>query len=192
MIAKDNVGQEKQSETITFNTGIYLYNNGDECTSVTGGWQKIYKSGNKTVKRAKSSTLNLTKTSNFLDFYVNGEGITTSTAVEGCCGGAIGIANRLKIENYKYMNTKIAVGLAFYNGACTCGMVMNDDNSSYLAPTETVVDYGLIAYSNGTNTPKNFRWDISHFKGQYSPAIYLQSSENYLSWSNIYEVYLIK
>lgn len=192
VIAKDNVGQEKQSEIIKFHTGIYLYNKGDECSSVTGGWRKIYKSGGESTKRAKTSAVNLDKYDDNLDFYINGEGITTSIAVDPCCGGAIGITNRIKIENYKYMNTKIAVGLAQYNGNSICGMVMDSDNITYLAPTETEEDFGLIAYSSGTDTPKTFTWDISHFKGNYSPAIYLQSKENKLSWSNIHAVWLIK
>lgn len=192
VIAKDNVGQEKQSETIKFNTGIYLYKNGNEYTEVTGGWQKIYKIQHKATKRAKSSAVNLVKEDEYLGFYINGEGIATSTAVGYQCGATVGISNRLKIENYKYMNTKIAVGLYSYNSDSTCGMVMDGDGITYLAPTETEVDYGLIAYSNGTDTPKNFRWDILHFKGQYSPAIFLQSRENKLSWVDIYEVYLIK
>lgn len=173
-------------------SGYKLYKNGNEYTEVTGGWQKIYKIQHKATKRAKSSAVNLVKEDEYLGFHINGEGIATSTAVGYQCGATVGISNRLKIENYKYMNTKIAVGLYSYNSDATCGMVMDGDGITYLAPTETEVDYGLIAYSNGTDTPKNFRWDISHFKGQYSPAIYLQSRENKLSWADIYEVYLIK
>ncbi len=192
VIAKDEVGLEKQSETIRINTGLRLYNNGDECISVTGGWKKIYKAGIRDVKVAKSNTLNLRKENSFLDFYVQGEGITTSIATSACTGGAIGTNSRLQIENYKYMKTKLAVGLSEYNSDAICGMVMDADNLSNLTDNETKEDFGIIAYSSGTDTPKTFTWDISRYKGEYSPGIYLQSKENILSWTNIYEVYLLK
>ena len=42
IIAINNVGMQTTSEKIKFNTGMYLFNNGDECTEITGGWQGAY------------------------------------------------------------------------------------------------------------------------------------------------------
>ena len=42
IVAVNNVGLQTTSEKIKFNTGMYLFNNGDECTEVTGGWQGAY------------------------------------------------------------------------------------------------------------------------------------------------------
>ena len=186
MIAKDNAGQEKQSETITFNTGIYLYNNGDECTSVTGGWQKIYKGVGPDYAIPSASSLKLSKNDKYMVFTISNE------------HGAIGPTNKIDISNYKFMCTTMTAKLINYNMDSVCLLAMDNEDKHYVGPEGDWVNGNFktsykICYENPITSKQNFKWNIETLKGNRIPTIFLQTSSlGGASFTNIYEVYLLK
>lgn len=85
-VSVDAVG--RYTCTITYDNKLYLYNYGDECESITGGWHLFWNYDN---------GASFSKNSSYL--YPN---TTRSTGVGGAC--AIGTNNKIKLSGYSNLH----------------------------------------------------------------------------------------
>lgn len=181
VIVIDEKQNKKESREINVKTEprTYLYKNGDEYISLTGGWKEIHKTDDSTAP--VSTSFNMSKLGDNIKI--------TTTGIDKypyLCGAAIGTTNRIDISNYKYMCAVVTATLGQYSGASICEMTLESDDEYMIYDPNAE-----ICYVDSVNQ-KTIKWDLSEYNGIYSPAIYIQSEREKTVEANIYEIWLEK
>ena len=143
---------------------LYLYNNGDMCEDITGGWDaKAYAKGSVTQK--KTPTLN-----------TSGKAIGISlTTKQNSAQGSVITVNKIDITNY----TKLCFNVTSLssNGKITFG-ITSAPGSSYKMELPLVAVKGLNEI------------DISDVSGEYTIAIAVTAYANETTTAKIDSIYL--
>ena len=153
----------------------YLYNNGDECGEITGGWKSLNIGDNNgsahtfpTIKKNDDGSMNIYMTQHYQSSQM--------------VGGSVGINNKIDYSKYKKICIKITAQLPYYKGCNVIDLFCNYDNPRFLK---------YICYSNPLNK-QLLKIDISEVKNE-DLFIYLQSDVYQGATScDIYEVWLEK
>ncbi len=189
VIAEIEAQEPKESKQITVKTEprTYLYKSKEEYTQLTGGWEKISKTDHPDTP--VSETFQINKLDDHMNIVTLGEG-----------GAALGIANGINLSEYKYMCVIASATLDRYNEGSICEMAVDPGGDAHLVANEILefdTDYDFCISYWRPATMEAKRWDISEYKGIYSPVIYLQSQKDQYGNSlnaeaDIYEVWLEK
>lgn len=159
-------------KTIKTEPRTYLYNMGDQCEDITGGWSAA------AIGYGNSATLvtpQLTFNSDNMNLYL----LSTS----GLQGGSLIINNKIDYSNYKKFCFRVTAKLEKYSGACAVYLCANKNNPQ---------TFPKICYTSAINN-QTFRVDISGIENLEDIYYYIQShkAEGAANFY-IYEVWLEK
>ena len=182
VVAKYKDGTTLESNTLTVKTQprTYLYNNGDECTDITGGWKAIaVDEGEGTT--TKKPTLTYNSDLKCLNAQLYGDS-------SGSNGGSITINNKIDYSQYKHLNIVYTANLTHYNASNIVDICKNHEN--VVSWADNVIT--SLCYSEPINVKKRWKNNVKKINDINSFYIYLQSYYGTTTSINIYEVWLEK
>ncbi len=191
VIAEIEAQEPKESKQITVKTEprTYLYKSKEEYTQLTGGWEKISKTDDPNTPVSNLFTIEK------LDNCVHLEAVGENGKNQSGC--AVGIAQRIDLSEYKYMCVIASASMDDYASGMVCEMVLDSDDDILLTnniPNPDVDTPPTISYLEPAINEMR-KWNISEYRGMYSPGIYLQTQYwqgAYGIEADIYEVWLEK
>lgn len=172
-----NNGKTIESNIVTIKTEprTYLYNNGDECVDITGGWKaEAIGAGSYTNV---IPTLNTKVDSNHLNAQV------TRSSSSGKSGGSITISNQIDYTEYKYIKIIYTASLTRYKSDVTVDLTSNPISSKL---------FTKLCYNNAISSKTKISIDISQIEELNNIYIYLQAGAKTTANLNIYELWLEK
>lgn len=169
---------------------VFLYNLGDECTSLTGGWDTVL------IERDYLGTHTLTKNADCMSIYC------ANTSVAGS-GLFIGTTNLIDVSNYSrlYIEAFTSLHCGFRNGAILHCQKMGDWTNFYAFPSANVVDgvwqptlttdHWADQFNQGVGVKKVYVHNISSITESVQPRVSLCVVKGYSPIeTRIYRVWL--
>lgn len=143
-----DITTEGQVESVKLSYNLYLYNQGDLCTSITGGWTKRYYSDSNPL---------------VVDYQTKQIKYATSTTGSAAySSGGIRPNNRIDVTGYATLNIKFN-SLSISSGAGKYALVLRTSDSN-----DPTTGAELRAYGNtASSSPFVFKLDISSVSGEY-------------------------
>lgn len=181
VIAKYKNGKMLESNIVTIKTEprTYLYNNGDECIDITGGWQAIAVDNGWGDTTVKEPTLSNNPNAGYLNAKMYSDIKFRS--------GSITIKNQIDYTKYKYIKMIYTASLGNYKSDATINIYKNHENTS------TTNYLGRLCYTVPISTKTEYVCNISEISDFKSFYIYLQCGTVKKTASiNIYEMWLEK
>ena len=181
VIAKYKNGKTIESNIVTIKTEprTYLYNNGDECVNITGGWKaEAIGCGNSAVLR--KPTLNAKVDGNHMNIYILPEKVSTYSV-----GGSVMPMNKVDYSKYKKICINYNASLGMYEAADIIQVWReNNDNKK--------ICMASICY-NSAITNAVIKLDIPKTENINDIFLYLQIHQNSSKVNcDIYEIWLEK
>ncbi len=183
VIAKYKNGLTVESNVVTIKTEprTYLYNNGDECIDITGGWQAIAVDDGANDTTVKKPTLSNDINLKCLkaQIYANPPGLVS---------GSVTINKKIDYTKYRYLKMIYTASLGNYNSGSVIEIYKNH---------ELILPYPKgrikrLCYEGPINTKTKYTCAIFKINDFDSFYMYLQASTNGQTVLNIYEVWLEK
>ncbi len=183
VIAKYKDGTTLESNVVTIKTEprTYLYNNGDECIDITGGWKAIaIGSGSSKAIVVKEPTLAFDNNLKCMNAQIYADS-------DWGHAGSIIFNNKIDYSKYKTINIVYTASLTKYNDASSVTVLKNYDNVVF---DENHIGY--LCYTNKVSTKEKFSQEIAKINNFDNFYIYLQAYKGHTVSINIYEVWLEK
>ena len=175
---KDGTTLESNSLTIKTEPRTYLYNRGDLCIDITGGWKAMeIDNGANEVEKIKPTITIENDTP-----YIN---VKMSSGAK-MYGGSISINKEIDYSKFKYLNIVYTASLTLYNSASTIQVYKNYETPSY---EENFIE--TLCYNRKIGTETKFKANISEIEDFKNFYLYLQTYKGQADL-NIYEIWLEK
>lgn len=173
---KDGTTLASNTLNIALEPRTYIYNNGDQCVDITGGW-KVAPIGceNGVTVVTPKLTFNEDNMNLYLDLAQ-----PLGIKIEG---GSLIINNNIDYTNYKKICIKLIATLGRYNEASSVELWANSKNPEYI--------YRFV-YENAVTTKTTYNIDIGNIENIEDIFFYIQDQFNGTANCNIYEVWLEK
>lgn len=148
-----------------------LYDAGDECEDVTGGWENSYTQGGGTF----------TKNTDNLYLYAKGP------TYKKCCA----TVNTIDIDNYVNMYTKYKIAISNQN-YCPCWWGVTKVFESAIENDSDTIKRGWLSSENSFEGFKSIDFSDVSSSNAYVAFKAQSNSISYSSTINIYEVFMVK
>ena len=153
LIGNKNVKEIYSENNLIFSKRIYLYNNGDENTELTGGWE-----GNPSLKLDWTPYQAPTKNSNNINVKSSGNNVLSNIVT----------INKIDLSNYRYL--KINYLKAIYSGT--------GYGAFCLIPNRNSFD-GIVQIIHLTQGIGEHSYDLKNVSGQYYLGILMNCNTSY-------------
>ena len=171
----NNNAYETNTKTITTRERVYLYNSGDECTTLTGGWIGVGVTDVKSNQGASYAAVAPTVTKNENNIFCGFNNAAMST-------GSLSTTNKINLSGYKKV---VADTSATCGRSCQYSMLATANNTEYYSYS------AFLAISKANQPRGTFSADISNInKEVYIVFNYMQATTYSSMQSYLYNVWL--
>jgi len=177
VIAKYKNGTQIESKVVTFKTKprTYLYNNGDTCDAITGGWKA------EAIGCGNSATV----VEPYIDTNKDGSIYAYMTSPSKYYGGSILVNNKIDYASYRKICFRITASVGYYLSDTVIDLWMNHENPIYIAR--------ICGGGNGSLDNQVVKYNINQLENIEDIYIYIQAhARRGGSYCNIYEAWLEK
>lgn len=180
-IAKYKDGTTVESNTVTIKTKprIYLYNNGDTCNEITGGWKAVAEGRYDDTVSLVTPILTNNNEEGYMNLYLKSTNWRQA--------GILKMNNIIDYKQYKKICFEVTASLDKYNDSSAITF-------NYFLESEEIKELFFICYEKGIDKKTIFEVDIDELDKIEDICFYIQSTNGNggAAGLNIYNVWLEK